>query len=322
MNRDDDTAADTRHLQHVLLVTAVILLPGLLGTIFGWVHGLLPLLVFSYLRLYGKNRGKKYLLYGGLLACAAGLIFHIVEELFFSLTLVPVGFILAESVDNGDAIHLAGIKGSVTLAASWLLVTIILTFGMEQHPYSLLLESLSQGMDEAIGYYKTSSSVPAETIYLLEQTFAQIKVLIPKVMPGILTCLTLLVTWFTMVAGNRLLYKKTGSGPWPEYRFWKLPERLIWAPIVSGVLVLLPMEPGRTIGMNILMVSGLLYCFQGLAIMGFYFYKWSVPVFVRALIYAILFFQSFGAVFLAVLGVIDVWADLRRLNKVARETEN
>jgi uncharacterized protein YybS (DUF2232 family) len=319
---EKETTDSVGFVKHILLVTAVILLPGLLGALFGWIHGLLPLLVFYYLRRYGKDRGKKYILFGCVLACAAGLIFQIFEQLLFSLTLIPTGFVLADSVENGESTHLAGMKGTLALAGSWILATTILTFGMEHHPYTLLINSLNQGMDEAIAYYKANSSVPSETIFLLEQAFSQMKIWVPKIMPGILTCITLLITWFSMVAGNRLLYKKTGTRPWPEYRFWTLPEKLVWAVISSVILVLLPMEPGRTIGMNILLVTGLLYCFQGIAIMLFFFYKWSVPVFLRTVIYVILFFQSFGAVLLAILGVVDVWADVRRLNSTEQETDS
>ena len=322
MNLEKDTPEKVKYVQHILLVTVVILLPGLLGALFGWIHGLLPLLVFYYLRRYGKDRGKKYILFGCVLACAAGLVFQIFEQLLFSLTLIPTGFVLADSVENGESTHLAGMKGTAVLIGSWILATTILTFGLEHHPYTLLINSLNQGMDEAIAYYKANSSVPSETIFLLEQAFSQMKIWVPKIMPGILTCITLLITWFSMVAGNRLLYKKTGTGPWPEYRFWTLPERLVWAVISSVILVLLPMEPGRTIGMNILLVTGLLYCFQGIAIMLFFFYKWSVPVFLRTVIYVILFFQSFGVVLLAVLGVVDVWADVRRLNSTEQETDS
>lgn len=81
------------------------------------------------------------------------------------------------------------------------------------------------------------------------------------------------------------------------------------------------MEPGRTLGLNVLLVSGLLYCFQGTAIMVFYFSKWNVPVFLRTIIYFIFFFQSFGAILLAVIGVIDVWADTRKLNSTEQETD-
>ncbi len=322
MTPGNESTDSNNFVQHILLVTAVILLPGILGAIFGWIHMILPLLVFYYLVKYGTNKGKKYILFGCVLACAAGLIFQIIEQLLFSLTLIPTGFILADSVKRGEAPHIAGIKGTLALIGTWIIATTILSFGMEYHPYTLLVNSLAQGMDEALVYYKANSTVSAETLYLLQQTFDQMKIWIPKVLPGILICMTLLVTWVTMVGGNRLLFRRTGVRPWIEYRYWVLPEKLVWLVIASAVLVMVPMEPGRSIGLNLLLVSGLLYCFQGTSIMIFYFYKWSVPVFLRTVIYLILFFQSFGAIFLAVVGVADVWFDVRKLNNSDQDSES
>ncbi len=321
MDKDEVKSGTSSHLQRIFLVSTVILLPGLLGAIFGWVHGLLPLLVFYYLLRYGKDRGKKYILFGCVVACIAGLAFQIIEQLLFSLTLIPLGFVLADSAGNEESIVLAGIKGTLALAGSWVVITTLLTFGLEHHPYTLLINALNQGMDEAITYYKVNSSVPAETLYLLEQTFTQMKIWIPKIMPGILGCITLLITWFTMAIGNRMLHKNGGAAPWPEYRFWSLPEKLIWVFIIASILVVLPMEPGKTIGINVLMISTLLYCFQGIAIMLFYFSKWSVPLFLRTLVYVLLFFQTFGVILLGILGVADVWLDLRRLNSTEQESD-
>lgn len=321
MNEEELKPGNVKYLQHILLVTAVILLPGLLGAIFGWIHGLLPLLVFYYLMRYGKHRGKKYILFGCALACIAGLAFQIIEQLLFSLTLIPVGFVIADSASRGESIAPAVIKGTVALVGSWIVITTLLTFGLEHHPYTLLINSLNQGMDEAVAYYKVNGSVPAETLFLLEQTFTQMKIWIPRIMPGILTCIALLITWVAMAIGNRMLHKNCGSGPWPEYRLWILPEKLVWILIIASILVVLPLEPGRTIGINVLMVSTLLYCFQGIAIMLFYFSKWSVPLFLRTLIYVLLFFQTFGVVLLGILGVADVWTDIRRLNSSEHEPE-
>ena len=322
MNPGKESTDSNKFVQHILLVSVVILLPGILGAIFGWVHMLLPLVVFYYLIRYGTNRGKKYILFGCVLACAAGLIFQIIEQLLFSLTLIPTGFLLADSVKKGEAPHIAGFKGTLGLIGTWVIATSILSFGMEHHPYTTLVNSLGQGMDEALAYYKAKSTVPSETLYLLQQTFEQMRIWIPKVLPGILGCMTLLVTWVTMVSGNRLLFKTTGVRPWAEYRYWVLPEKLVWFVIASALLVMVPIEPGRTIGLNVLLISGLLYCFQGTSIMIFYFYKWSVPVLLRTLIYLILFFQSFGAIFLAIIGVVDVWVDMRKLNSSKQESDS
>lgn len=319
MNPETELAEDKGFVQPILFVTAVILLPGVLGAILGWVHMLLPLLVFYYLVVYGDNRGKKYILFGCVLACAAGLIFQIVEQLLFSLTLIPTGFVLADSVKRKEAPYIAGLKGTLGLMGTWIAATSILAFGLEHHPYTILVDSLTQGMDEALAYYKASSTVPAETLFLLQRTFDEMKIWIPKVLPGILGCITLLITWLTMVSGNRLLFKKTGNRPWAEYRYWVLPERLVWVLILSAMLVAMPMESGRTLGLNVLLLSGLIYCFQGTAIMVFYFNKWNVPVSLRTVICIIFFFQSFGTIFLAGVGVVDVWADVRKLAPVDSE---
>ncbi len=321
MTPETETSEDNAFVQPILFVTAVILLPGILGAIFGWIHMLLPMLVFYYLVRYGKSRGKKYILFGCVLACFAGLIFQIIEQLLFALTLVPTGFILADSVKRKESPFIAGVKGTLGLIVTWILATSILAFGLEHHPYTLLVNSLTQGMDEALAYYEANNTVPAETLFLLQRTFNEMKIWIPKVLPGILGCITLLVTWLTMAGGNRLIFKKTGNRPWAEYRYWVLPERLVWILILSAILVVTPIEAGRTLGLNVLLVSGLIYCFQGTAIMVFYFSKWNVPVFLRTVIYIILFLQSLGAIFLAVVGVVDVWADSRKLNSTEQDTE-
>lgn len=321
MTPETEPSENNAFVQPILFITAVILLPGILGAIFGWIHMLLPMLVFYYLVRYGKSRGKKYILFGCVLACIAGLIFQIIEQLLFALTLVPTGFILADSVKRKEAPFIAGVKGTLGLIVTWILATSILAFGLEHHPYTLLVNSLTQGMDEALAYYKANSTVPAETLFLLQRTFNEMKIWIPKVLPGILGCITLLVTWLTMAGGNRLIFKKTGNRPWAEYRYWVLPERLVWILILSAILVVMPMESSRTLGLNVLLVSGLIYCFQGTAVMVFYFSKWNVPVLLRTFIYIIFFFQSFGAIFLAVVGVVDVWADVRKLSSTEQDTE-
>lgn len=317
----NESADSNEYIQRVLLVTAVILLPGVLGALFGWVHMLLPLLVFYYLIRYGTGRGKKYILIGCMLAGVAGLLFQIIEQLLFSLTLLPIGFVLADAVKKGDKPFMAGLKGSLGLIGTWITAAFILSLGMENHPYTMLISALEQGIDEALAYYKANSDVPTETLFMLQQTLGKMKIWIPKIVPGILVSMALIVTWVTMVSGNHFLFKRTGNRPWIKYRFWVLPEKLVWLVIIAVSLIMIPVEPGRTIGLNMLLISGLLYCFQGLSIVVFYFNKWNLPIFVRTVIYLILFFQSFGAIFLALIGLADVWVDIRKLNKTPQDSD-
>ena len=45
--------------KHIFIVAGVFLLPGLQIAVFGWLYGLVPLLVFYYLCRYGSNAGGK-----------------------------------------------------------------------------------------------------------------------------------------------------------------------------------------------------------------------------------------------------------------------
>ena len=297
--------------KHIFIVTGIFLLPGLQIAVFGWLYGLVPLLVFYYLCRYGSNAGGKYILYGALVALLAGTFLQVASQILLAMTMVPTGFILARSVAQEEAPPLAGLKGFVVLSISWFLFSAMIAVTEGSNPYSMLLLSINQGMDEALKLYQENEKIPAESLYLLTQSFSQIKERLSQLMPAILTSIALFTVWLAMVLGNRLLYKNTGQSPWPEYQYWQLPDKLVWSVIAAAVLALLPLPMTRPIGFNLLLIASVIYCFQGLSIVLFFLNKWKVPLFIRSLLYMIIVFQSVGTLFLSVIGLADVWFDLR-----------
>lgn len=297
--------------KHIFIVTGVLLLPGLQIGFLGWFYSLVPLLVFYYLCRFGQYTGTRYILSGALIAFLTGLMLQAATPVVLAMTLMPTGFMLSRSVTKGEAPHLAGLKGFLMLSLSWFLVSGMTAMGEGAHPYSLLLLSINQGMDEALKLYQQNEEIPSDSLYLLVQTFTLIKKRLTEFLPAILTSAALFSVWLAMVIGNRLLQKNTGTSPWPDYQHWQLPEKLVWSVIIAATLALIPDPTIRIIGFNLLLIVGVIYCFQGLAIALFFLDKWKVPVLVRSLLYAILFFQSLGTIFLSVLGLVDVWFDLR-----------
>jgi uncharacterized protein YybS (DUF2232 family) len=297
--------------RHIFIVAGVFLLPGLHIAVFGWLYGLVPLLVFYYLSRFGRNAGGKYILYGVIVALLVGTFLQITSQILLAMTLVPTGFILARSVVQKEAPPLAGLKGFAVLSISWFLVAGMVVVTEGSHPYSMLLLSINQGMDEALKLYRENEKPSAESLYLVTQTFSQIKERLSQLMPAILTSIALFTVWLTMVLGNRLLSKNSEQGPWPEYQYWQLPDKLIWSGIAAAVLALLPWPMPRTIGFNLLLIASVIYCFQGLSIVLFFLNKWKAPLYIRSLLYVIIVFQSLGTLFLSVIGLADVWFDFR-----------
>lgn len=125
--------------------------------------------------------------------------------------------------------------------------------------------------------------------------------------------MTIFTVWVNLVIANVLAGRQNnGSLPWGRYSSWKLPDQLIWLPIVAVSLLIVGHGPIQYGGGCLLLVSGLLYFFQGLAVVIALFERWNVPVLVRIILYFVLLIQSYSVVFLAVLGLSDVWFNMRQ----------
>ena len=301
--------------QNILLYAIVALLPCLDWSIFGWFHGVLPLLTFVYLSKFGLQIGNKLVLSGSVAALIGSLFFQAFEPMLISLSLIPTGYVLAHAATRHDGPALAGLKGIATLGGCWLGLIGLFTITRDAAPYTVFLGSIDQGISEALKYYRQSDSISADALTMLETTFYQMKIILPLIMPSILAGFGLFTVWFSMVTGNVILNKLSGVSPWPKYQLWKLPERLIWVVIIGAALALLPFNSIKIFGINLLIFLSLIYCFQGLAIVSFYLHKWNVPIFLRSFFYVIVVFQSFGTILLLGFGLADVWLDLRKLNK-------
>lgn len=101
-----------------------------------------------------------------------------------------------------------------------------------------------------------------------------------------------------------------------DLREWKSPEPLVWLFIFSGFLSFLSSAWGiRTVALNLFLVSGVVYFFQGLAIVAYYFHHKKVPFFLRSLGYILIAVEQLFVLLVVGLGLFDLWVDFRRLRK-------
>jgi uncharacterized protein YybS (DUF2232 family) len=305
----------------ILLCSLVMILPAVEWTLFGWMHVAVPLVAFCIFSIYGEHTGKRFVLTAAALSAIILLLLGSYDLIFFCGVLLLTGYVLHLSAKKSESPSLSGFKACLAMSIGWAAVLWFFSLGPGISPYGRLLESLDLGIIEALEYYRASETVSAETLIMLERTLSQMQVIVPLIMPAMLGSLVVFVIWFTMVAGNTVLQRLQGNMPWPAYRFWQLPDRLIWLVIVTGVLALLPLDQLRTIAINTILLLAIIYCFQGLAIAVFFMDKWKVPVFLRAFFYVMLILQSFGTVILLLLGIADIWFDTRRLQKSETEED-
>ncbi|MBI2980788.1 MAG: DUF2232 domain-containing protein [Deltaproteobacteria bacterium] len=135
--------------------------------------------------------------------------------------------------------------------------------------------------------------------------------------------------WILMTSGvvamNILIVRRWVSpalfSGWGDFSVWRLEERVIWGPIGLGLFYLLgqffpALDPFSWITLNLLIVVGTLYFFQGLSIFLFFLKKWLTPFMRMAVLFLMMTFLQPLALFLVLVGLFDFWFDFRKLKKM------
>jgi uncharacterized protein YybS (DUF2232 family) len=106
--------------------------------------------------------------------------------------------------------------------------------------------------------------------------------------------------------------KEEGLAPFAPLS-WHLPDIWIWGLIVAGVLTLLPYEGLKVAGQNALGVMAIAYAIQGWAVVASIFHHRKAHALLQGAFYAVMILWPPLAAALVLIGLTDVWIDLRRV---------
>ncbi len=307
----------------IIVVAIMYFLPTLNPAIFGWLNGVLAAPVFYLLTISGEKQGTIQLRNSLLLAAIGALLMQRIEVLLFSITLIPLGYALHKSRRSNDSPAVSGGKGILILGVTWTVYWLLYGMITDIHPYRQLLELMDSGFAQTYEIYSKQADISVEALYNLKQVIDDIRLLIPRLLPGILGCTIIATVWVNLVAGNSLI-RIIGreESPWGRYTSWKLPEQLIWLPIAATITLLLGGGSVRDISAWVVLISCLIYFFQGLAVFLHMLDRWKVPIYLRVILYFVLILQSYGLVLLTILGIGDVWFNFRRPPRDQQETDD
>ncbi len=288
-----------------------------------WLHCLMPLPAYYFLSVYGQKQGAIIIAWA--LGIAGGMTFWTgtMPGLLFSLTLLPVGFILARADRENESAQRAGITSVGYLVLVWLVTGWLVGIATQSNPYLDLRQSLDKGFEATFALYRDSGRFPAGDLEEIKAFISQLREQVARLFPALLLTSIICTVWLNTVVGQWLLRKRDPSRTGREdLKNWRLPELLVWPVIMTGLALLVPNEKLNTLGLNVGLVLLVLYLSQGLAIVSSMMQKWSLPLAIRIITYSLLFLQIYGIGFVAVLGLADVWVDFRkqRLKKDVDDT--
>lgn len=291
------------------LSAAIIPLFGSIGLIF------IPLPILYYYSKLGRIQGLIVFSVSLLvLAISLKILGSHVNLLSFFLS-GSLGLIISEVLRKSYSIEKTVLHSVVALFALCFVLLIYYSVKLGKTPWNLIEFHISESIQENIKLY-SQLDAPSEQIDLIRNNAKAIITVIINLFPALVLTSVSFTVWLNILAG-RLIFQRRGMW-YPDFgdlAYWKVPDRMIWFVIISGVLLLIPVGMLKVVALNLLIIFLFIYMFQGLAIVNFFFKKKNVPGFFRVICYFLIFAQQFLLMIVIGLGLFDVWVDFRKFNK-------
>ena len=180
---------------------------------------------------------------------------------------------------------------------------------------SFMTEQITQSMNSSMDAYRQMgiSNSEIDNIKLYSEKLASVFIgsipawMIVSSTIGVLLNYVLVKMVWNKYVGNSIYFESA------DLEKWSANEYLIWLFIFSGIMLLIPAKDLNTIGLNSLIISLMVYFFQGIAVIIFYMKKKTFPLFLKIIIYGLIIIQPLLLLFVILIGVFDTWADFRKL---------
>jgi uncharacterized protein YybS (DUF2232 family) len=309
--------ARQKELITAIAITTLIAMVGLCLPVLGFVVTVfVPLPVLFYCAKLGRSQGALILVAVTVIVSSVMGGWSVTFPAFF-FELGLVGLILCEvfsmklSVEKTVAVTTGVViaTGGVMLGLYGLLSTHSL--------WGLISDYVQGNLKVALDIYR-QMEVSEERIAMLSQSMEGILYVMLRIMPAIAIVATLFVVWSNLLLARPLLRSRDLLCPdFGALNEWKAPEPLIWLVILSGILILLPNQGLKLLGINGLIIMMMIYFFQGIAIVSFYFEKRHFPKLLRGILYGLIALQQLVLLLVVAAGLLDMWIDFRRIKKGA-----
>lgn len=234
-------------------------------------------------------------------------------DIFFFAELLLLGFVLSELFEMRLSIE----KIISYACASVLITGIVILFFYSNLSntgiYTLASEYISRNLELTMAMYE-SMGVPEESIHVISNSMEKILYVLIRIIPAMLISLTLFVSWTSLLIAKPLFKAKNIFFPdFDSLKLWKAPEFMVWLFIGCAVMLILPENSFKILGLNGLIILLTIYFFQGIAIVSFYFEKKNVPRIFRIFLYSVLALQQLVLLSVIGLGFFDMWINFRKL---------
>jgi hypothetical protein len=93
---------------------------------------------------------------------------------------------------------------------------------------------------------------------------------------------------------------------------WKCPDWMVAVFVAAAILTVLEHTTAHAVGLNLLIITGQVYFFQGMAIVSYFMSRNQWPGYLRWPLYIFILIQVYIMVIIAGIGLFDTWFDFRK----------
>jgi len=272
---------------------------------------LLPQPALFYRLKLGRRQGL-LIIVAALLLILLG-IGRFFGDAVFLVAMMGLGFCLAEFIEQELTVEKIIAYAAGLVIAGGFAVLMIYANLRSLSLTGFLSAYIAENLRMTVALYQ-KAGMAEESIRALENSIEQIAAILTRILPSLAAAGLLLTGWLNLLAA-RLFFSREQRlfAQLRNLSIWQAPDALVWVVIVSIALLLLPNQAMKLISLNALVVLVVIYFFQGIAVVSFYFEKKEIPLLFRWLIYTVIAVQQFFLLIVAAVGFLDIWADFRRL---------
>ncbi|CAN2042042.1 YybS family protein [Candidatus Magnetomoraceae bacterium gMMP-15] len=270
----------------------------------------LPLPILVYRSKLGRKSGS--IIFGITILIMILIEGKLSLSTFFFMELLFTGFIMSEFFEKNLSVE------KIVLYTTGIIIILGLA-ASQMSSYGIT--SLASDFIRNIPKIYKEMGVPEEEILIISQYMEKVLYYFIGSLPALFISYILLVVWFNLIMACRILQvKKLYCPDFGALNKWQTPDSLVWAVIAFGLCLLLPVKNLVIFGLNGIIVFTIIYFFQGIAIISFYFEQKQLSGIHKVCFYSLIVFMwQILIPMLAVLGLFDVWGDFRKLRIMKNE---
>lgn len=274
-------------------------------------------IIIAYVR-NGRAEGLTALLATGAIVTAL-LGWHVAAILFLSFGLMAIG--MAEGMQRRlRPESIVALGGLLPIAIAGIVLAYYLAH-VGKNPVTILEGRLRDSIAEAAKLYSNLGlKEMASMVTSVSDTFVHYLV---RLVPGITVATSLIQAACCFGLARAAILRQSGAVPvpspsQPSLAAWYAPDAWVWGLIATLALIMVPNEAARLIGLNCAIVFSVVYLVQGIAIVEHVLRKARIKAVARGLIHALILALP-TIVFAMALGVVDIWADFRKVRRAIQQ---